>query len=160
MAEDNWLSTDEAIKEVCDHVIELSAGAMEVDIRCPDAEIEAKVKAYLKNKRGTKFIGTYVGGLHDSVKAIPREGDGTPAKTRRKKGDRPPEPEVQIDDEDIIRGGDSATEIMIKSARHAAKMEQIADDKHEAQMADLTPEAERVDMSGLLGDDPDIGGLI
>lgn len=128
---DNWLSTDAMIAEVCDDAVKNYGGTTILSIRCPDKEIEKKVRAYLNSKRGGKTIDTYVGGPNDSVKATPYEGDDTPAKTRRKKGYMPP---IEEDDE----GDDTPYE----------SLEQMADCKHDAQMADLTPE------------DPDLDGLV
>lgn len=131
MTKDNWLSTDEAIAEVCDDAIKKYGGTKILSIRCPDKEIEAKVRKYLDSKRGGKTIDTYVGGINDSVKATRYEGDDTPVEEPRDDGDDTPD------------------------------LDQIVDDKHAAQMADLTPAEEDVeDVTGLVDDDPDIGGLV
>lgn len=126
MAQDNWLSTDAMIAEVCDDAVKNYGGTSILAIRCPDKEIEAKVRKYLNSKRGGKTIDTYVGGINDSVKAMyePGEstpdGDDTPKRTRKKRVTPP--------------------------------VEDTPDE--------LTVEPEDDGLSGLVGDDPDLGGLV
>lgn len=87
---DNWLSTDAMIAEVCDDAVKNYGGTTILSIRCPDKEIQAKVRKYLDSKRGGKTIDTYVGGPNDSVAALIENGDGTRSKPRRKTGDDTP----------------------------------------------------------------------
>lgn len=88
---DNWLSTDAAINEVVAYAIKMSGGTMPLDIRCPDAEIEAKVKAHLKGKHKGSNIGTYVGKIDESITPV-YAGDRTPVgKTPRRKMETAPD---------------------------------------------------------------------
>lgn len=140
MAQDNWLSTDAMIAEVCDEAVRNYGGTSILAIRCPDKEIEAKVRKYLNSKRGGKTIDTYVGGINDSVKAIyePGEstpdGDDTPIKKRAKRG-RTPVDEPMSMDEALEADGE--------------KLAALTGEDHGP-----------FDISGLVGDDPDLGGLV
>lgn len=139
---DNWLSTDEAIAEVCDQAVKEYGGTSILSIRCPSKEIQAKVRKYLDGKRGGKTIDTYVGGINDTVAGLISTGADTPSKSRAKKGDTPP---ISRSDEDYAEMASHDD----GEGDEDPDLDQIADDKHSAQMADLTPE-----------DDPELDGLV
>lgn len=105
MAQDNWLSTDEAIAEVCDDAVKNYGGTSILCIRCPDEEIERKVRKYLDSKRGGKSIDTYVGGINDTVKAIHKAGDNTPVgDAPPKKRGKPPVDDTPVEEDDDLAG--------------------------------------------------------
>jgi len=127
---DNWLSTDEQIREVCDQAVKEYGGSDILSIRCPTKEIQAKVRKYLDSKRGGKTIDTYVGALNDNRAGMIDTGHGTRSKTRSKKGDSTP---IELEGE----GDDTPDQ----------DIDHILDQKHYAQMADLTPDD---DLDGLV----------
>lgn len=90
---DNWLSTDAMIAEVCDHAVKHYGGTTILSIRCPDKEIQKKVRKYLDSKRGGKTIDTYVGDINDTVAAQIKPGDSTPkrGKAPQEEGDDTPD---------------------------------------------------------------------
>lgn len=121
---DNWLSTDEQIREVCDQAVKEYGGSDILTIRCPSKEIQAKVRKYLDSKRGGKTIDTYVGDINDTRAGLIDTGHGTQSKRRSKKGDSTP-----IEQDDL--GDDTPVDL-----------DQIVDDKHDCIIADLTPDDE------------------
>lgn len=134
---DNWLSTDDAIEEVVAHCLKMTGGKMELSIRCPDAKIEAKVKAALKGRKNASLVDTYVGGMNDTVKAVFKKGTHTRSEPAPDEGDDTP----------ITRTDDEYAEMASHDdgegdASPYESLEQIADCKHDAQMADLTPDDE------------------
>lgn len=141
MAQDNWLSTDAMIAEVCDDAVKKYGGTNILAIRCPDKEIEAKVRKYLNSKRGGKTIDTYVGGINDPIKAVPYDGDitpdgdGTPKRTRKKREPTPVDDTPMTMDEALEADGE--------------KLAALTGEDHGP-----------FDITGLVGDDPDLGGLV